>query len=85
MLTLRQLKEMKPDTIFATGETVDGYHGANMTGSGQKLRWVATRGGIHDWAIYIAPEDWDEEEIKRMGDKVHDRDTVQKFMPCGGR
>ena len=82
MLTLQQLKDMEPDTIFATGETTDGYDGANMTGSGQALRWVATRGGIHDWAIYIAPENWSEEEIKRQGDKVHDRETVKKLVPC---
>jgi hypothetical protein len=82
MLTLQQLKDMKPDTIFATGETTDNSDGTNMTGSGQALRWVATRGGIHDWAIYIHRADWSKEDIKQMGDKVHNRDTVKKLVPC---
>lgn len=81
-LTLQKLKDMDPDTIFATGETTDGPDGANMTGSGQALRWIATRGGIHDWAIYIHKASWSEDEIKRMGDKVHNRETVKKLVPC---
>lgn len=82
MLTLQQLKEMEPDTIFATGETTDGYDAVNMYGKGQELRWVATRGGIHDWAIYIAPKDWDEAMVKSNGDKVHNRESVRKLVPC---
>lgn len=82
MLTLQQLKDMEPDTIFATGETTDGYDAVNMYGRGQELRWVATRGGIHDWAIYIAPKDWDQLRIQRMGDKVHNRESIKKLVPC---
>ena len=82
MLTLQQLKDMEPDTIFATGETTDGYDAVNMYGRGQELRWVATRGGIHDWAIYIAPKDWTEEMVKSNGDKVHNRESVKKLVPC---
>lgn len=82
MLTLQQLKDMEPNTIFATGETTDGYDAVNMYGKGQELRWVATRGGIHDWAIYIAPKDWTEEMIKSNGDKVHNRTSVRKLVPC---
>ncbi len=82
MLTLQQLKDMEPDTIFATGETTDDPAGVNMTGSGQPLRWVATRGGIHDWAIYIHTSSWSEAQIKSMGDKVHNRESVKKLVPC---
>lgn len=82
MLTLQQLKDMEPDTIFATGETTDGYDAVNMYGKGQELRWVATRGGIHDWAIYIAPKDWPEALIKSNGDKVHNRESIKKLVPC---
>lgn len=81
MLTLQQLKDMEPG-IFATGETTDDADGANMTGSGQELRWVATRGGIHDWAIYIQKADWSEKEIESNGDKVHNRETVKKLVLC---
>lgn len=82
MLTLQQLKDMEPDTIFATGETKDGYDTVNMYGKGQDLKWVATRGGIYDWAIYIAPDDWDDLRIKQFGDKVHDRKSIKKLVPC---
>ena len=82
MLTLQQLKDMEPDTIFASGETTDDSNGVNMTGSGQALKWVATRGGIHDWAIYIQKADWSDQEVKRIGDKVHNRDNIKKLVPC---
>lgn len=81
MLTLQQLKDMEPG-IFATGETTDDANGANITGSGRQLRWVAVRGGIHDWAIYVHKASWSEEEIKSNGDKVHSRETVKKLVPC---
>jgi hypothetical protein len=81
MLTLQQLKDMKPG-IFDSGVTTDDESGVNMTRSGQSLRWVATRGGIHDWAIYVAPEDWSEDRVRDMGDKVHDRSNVKKLVPC---
>lgn len=81
MLTLQQLKDMEPG-IFATGETSDDSDGANMTGSGQPLRWVATRGGIHDWAIYIHKASNTEEWIKANGDKVHNPATIKKLVPC---
>lgn len=82
MLTLQQLKDMDPDTIFATGETTDGYDAVNMYGKGQELRWVATRGGIHDWAIYVGPKAWKEDMVKSNGDKVHNRESVKKLVPC---
>lgn len=82
MLTLQQLKDMEPDTIFATGETTDDANGANMTGSGQALKWIATRGGIHDWAIYIHKAENSDQWIKAHGDKVHNRETVKKLVPC---
>lgn len=82
VLTLQQLKEMEPDTIFATGLTTDDPDGLNLTNSGKTLRWVACRGGIWDWAIYAQDESWPEDEVKRLGDKVHNRETVKKLVPC---
>lgn len=84
MLTLQKLKDMKPG-IFATGQTTDDANGANMTGNGQALKWVAVRGGIHDWAIYIHTADKSDDWIKANGDKVHSRDTVQKLVRCDGQ
>jgi hypothetical protein len=82
MLTLQQLKDMEPDTVFDTGLTTDDAKGINMTGSGQQLRWIATRGGIHDWAIYTHLAERDSSWIKKFGDKVHNRKTVKKLVPC---
>lgn len=82
MLTLQELKDMKPDTIFATGITTDNPAGINMTNSGQDLRWVACRGGIHDWAIYVHwaynSEDW----IRDHGDKIFNETTIKRLVPC---
>ena len=82
MLTLQKLKDMAADTIFATGVTVDGYDAVNMYGNGDELRWVAVRGGIHDWAIYVGPSDWSEEDIKLSGDKVHNKISIKELVPC---
>ena len=82
MLTVDQLKNMKPDTIFASGETTDDPDGINMTGSGKELRWVACRGGIHDWAIYIQGSNWTDDMVKRMGDKVTSEANIRKLVPC---
>lgn len=82
MLTIQELKDMEPGTIFATGTINDGPTGINMTRSERTLRWVACRGGIHDWAIYIGPEEWTAEAVKRSGDKVHSTEHINKLVPC---
>jgi hypothetical protein len=84
MLTLQKLKDMK-EGIFAKGETVDSPEGANMANTGNPIKWVAVRGYIHDWAIYTdnpySPQS-SYEEVANMGDKVHDRETIKKLVPC---
>lgn len=64
MLTLQQLKEMKPNTIFASGvgtiehpwfndaKKVSEGGSLEEDGRSTKVKWVAIRGGYHDWAIY---------------------------------
>lgn len=81
-LTLQKLKDMEPDTIFATGVTTDDPGGVNMAGTGQNLRWVACRGGIHDWAIYVQNENWSDQRVKEMGDKVTSEANIKKLVPC---
>jgi hypothetical protein len=81
LLTLQALKEMEPG-VFAQGETTDNSEGCNMTGSGMGLRWVAVRGDIHDWTIYIHTADNDYEWIKRSGDKVYTENNIKKLVPC---
>ena len=82
LLTLEDLKSMQPATIFAKGESADSPEGINMTNSGKTLRWVAVRGGIHDWAIYCHWADKDFDWIRRRGDKVYSASAIRKLCPC---
>ena len=66
MLTLEELKAMKPDTVFAKGQALILHPWFNNTkitcldkdgnfverGKYCKVKWLAIRGRIHDWAIY---------------------------------
>lgn len=81
-LTLKQLKAMEPDTIFATGTMVDSPTGLHMAGTGKKLRWVAVRGGIHDWAIYAHFHTYDENWVRLHGDKVTYEKHIRKLVNC---
>ena len=81
-LTLVDLKAMKPETIFATGTAFDNASGINMTNSGKVLRWVAVRGGFHDWCIYCHYADKSEYEVKSNGDKVFNKDIIRRLVPC---
>ena len=81
MLTLEKLKEMAPDTMFASGVMLDAPNGLFMTGSGRLLRWVAIRGGIHDWAIYCHFATNDAEWISRRGDKVYMEEHIKRCVP----
>lgn len=82
MLTLQKLKEMNPGEIIATGIALDNPDGLNMMNTGEKLRWVAIRGDIHDWAIYCANISADEEWIRRFGDKVHSDRHIRRLVEC---
>ena len=73
MLTLKDLKEMEPGKIFANGLTQ--YMNT-------EIKWVAVRGGIHDWAIYFGHTDADLEEIKDNGDKMYERDMIKDLISC---
>ena len=82
MLTLKMLQEMKPDTTFAEGVTTDDNEGVNLSNSGRQLRWVACRGGIHDWAIYAQYAEQSASWVKRFGDKIHFERNIRKLVPC---
>ena len=82
MLTLKKLKQIKRDTIFAKGEIVDNENGINMTRSGNLLKWLAVKGWGNDWVIYChwAHKSWD--YIRRSGDKVVGEVNIKKLVPC---
>jgi hypothetical protein len=73
MLTLQQLKDMKPHTIFAEGIGKDGKN---------KIRWIAKRGEIHDWAICFGKLQESNDWISRWGDKLFTEEKIRKFVPC---
>jgi len=81
MLTLQKLKDMNPGTIF---EFKLGSNGERT------FMWVAVRGDIHDWAIYTSlnaipmVDFWagDKDGIATMGDKVYDKESIKKLVPC---
>jgi len=83
MLTLKMLKEMAPHTIIATGCMEDNPLGLYMAGTGRMLRWVAVRGGIHDWAIYAHfASDHTVDDVRREGDKVIMENNIKRLVPC---
>jgi len=82
VLTLEKLKAMKPGTLFASGYATDGPGGLNMSRSGKKLRWVAVRGGIWDWAIYCHFKGHPDKWICDHGDKVTFESHIKKLVPC---
>jgi len=83
-LTLQQLKDMKPGVVFADGITENSPDGVYMTNSdmGRKMIWVAKRGGIHDWAIYIHWADKSVQWVTEHGDKVTNKGNIKKLVPC---
>ena len=85
MLTLKDLKEMQREAIFAQGEVIDSPEGINLANTGKTIKWVACRGWIEDWAIYAdnpyTPQS-SFEEVKDYGDKVHSEEHIKKLVYC---
>lgn len=75
---------MKPG-IFTSGEVIDSPKGINMANTGKIIKWVAVRGGIHDWAIYTdnpyTPMS-SFEGVRDRGDKVYDGENIKKLVEC---
>jgi len=84
MLTIEQLKQMPPGNIFAQGEIENSPNGIYMTDLfvGRKMIWVAKRGMIHDWVIYIHWVDMGINYVISNGDKVRDEKNIRKLVPC---
>jgi hypothetical protein len=68
--------------IFDRGITTDNDEGVNMTGSGNKLTWIAKKGGGNDWAIYVHFAGHDEEFVKEHGQKISVKDNIRKLISC---
>ena len=83
-LTLQKLKDMEPGTVFAKGEIENSPEGIYMSSSniGKKLKWVAKRGIIHDWAIYTHWAEKGYDFILKSGDKVTGENNIKKLVQC---
>ncbi len=81
MITIENLKEMEPG-IFDKGMYQDD--------DGAMWRWVAVRGGIHDWAIYELSDSrvtnvlysHKYEAVLTRGNKVHVDSLIKRLVPC---
>ena len=75
VLTLDNLKELLPG-VFTRGITHNQYL-ARIP-----IKWVAVRGGIHDWTIYYHNAKHDYDYIKRHGDKMTSEAIIKQLVPC---
>ena len=75
-LTLQRLKDLPDSSIFATGLTT------NMRLYDGEVRWVAKRGGIHDWAIYYHLSSNSDEYVASHGDKMFTEAVIRELVPC---
>lgn len=83
-LTAKDLDNMLPGELIATGTTENSPEGVYMTDSrkGDTLIWIARVGGAHDWCIYL---DWEEngyEHCATNGQKTVNDSNIQKLVPC---
>ena len=76
MLTVDKLKEMQPG-IFASGIIKDPRLHKDL-----ELKWVAVRGGIHDWAIYYHRAEMSDQFVKSSGDKCFTKEVIKELVPC---
>lgn len=81
-LTEEQFKALPKGEIFATGVLPNSPEGLFMTNGGGELRWVAKKGDIDDWAVYCYWSYWTESQIAANGDKVTQKDHIQRCVPC---
>lgn len=83
-LTIEDLNEMESSLPFASGTIPNSPQGIYMTNNrvGDKLLWVAKRGRINDWAIYIHWEENGETFVINHGVKVRQKDHIKKLVPC---
>lgn len=81
-LTEEKFKALARGHIFATGVLPNSPEGLFMTNGGGELRWVAEKGYGYDWTIYCHWANWTESEIAANGDKVTQKEHIQRCVPC---
>lgn len=109
MLTLQMLKDMEPETIIAQGidsiihpwfndaKSVEEGGTLNKDGKSTNVKWIAVRGGYHDWAIYHSLDanfihadflddpahlDVSYYRILKSGAKLRWEEEIRRLVPC---
>lgn len=82
MLTKKEFDNLSHGEVFATGVLPNSPEGLFMNGNGSELRWVATKGGGNDWAIYYLSSTESVEWIKEHGNKLHNPEHIKKCVSC---
>ena len=75
-LTIQKLKDMSAKEIFATGT------GTFPELTEEEIRWVAERGGYHDWCIYYGPSSLTAYAIAKTGTKCFTESVIKRLVPC---
>lgn len=77
-------KELPFGAVFAMGVTVNSPTELYMTDQdvGRLMKWVAKKGRIDDWAIYVQWDDWSYEEVLSNGDKLTNKTYITSLVPC---
>jgi len=71
---------------FAQGVLIDLPEGTNLANTGRKVKWVAVRGNVPDWAVYAQNPHygemaWSFNRIEHYGDKVF-ASNAKKLVSC---
>lgn len=76
LFTLKEWKEIKPDTIFASGITTDR--------DGVKMKWLAVKACTYgvDWAIYTGELTETLPHIRRWGRKISNKERIRSLVKC---
>ena len=109
ILTIKKLKAMKPSTVFAKGigliehpyfnQAKKVSEGGTLEDDGRstKVKWIAIRGEIHDWAIYhsmdanLVQADYFDDPVHLLapdlfiadaGAKLHNKEKIREFVEC---
>ena len=77
MLTMEILRKLPAHSIFAAGVFRDVADGVSITGvETLLLKWIAVRGEVADWAVYVGSIELPLDDIRSYGDKISVRSAV---------
>lgn len=84
-ITKKMVLDGASGCTLAKGVTYDTSTGVDIGRTGNRVKWIAARGDIPDWCIYIQNPHygdlaWGYDEVLMYGDKVHSHDMIQKLV-----